>query len=85
MNKYCLSNPIRERIDFVKSICIIVFLAASASLFAAEPAVKCESLAAKSLGDDVKISSALLVPAKGSLPEHCDVRGVIWPEAQFAN
>jgi feruloyl esterase len=51
---------------------------------AAGPAIKCEALAAKSFGDDVKIDSATLVPAKGTLPEHCDVRGNIWPEARFA-
>ena len=26
----------------------------------------------------------MLVPAKGNLSKHCDVRGVIWPEAEFA-
>ena len=54
------------------------------TLIAAEPVVKCSSLAAKSFGDEVKIRSAALVAAKGNLPEHCDIRGVIWPEAQFA-
>ncbi len=57
--------------------------AASIAL-AGEPAVKCDALAAKSFGDEVKIHSATLVAAKGNLPEHCDVRGVIWPEAGFA-
>ena len=46
--------------------------------------MKCDALAARSFGDGVKIRSASLVPAKGTLPEHCDVRGVIWPEAEFA-
>ena len=46
--------------------------------------MKCEALAAKSFGDDVKIHSAALAAAKGNNPEHCDVRGVIWPEAEFA-
>ena len=35
-------------------------------------------------GADVKIESAKLVAATANLPEHCDVRGVIWPEAKFA-
>ena len=56
----------------------------TALLFAAEPAMKCDALATKTFGDEVKIHSATLVPAKGNLPEHCDVRGVIWPEAGFA-
>ena len=55
----------------------------SAALLAA-PAMKCDALAAKSFGDEVKIHSATLVAAKTNLAEHCDVRGVIWPEAQFA-
>ena len=56
----------------------------TALLFAAEPAMKCDALTTKTFGDEVKIHSATLVPAKGNLPEHCDVRGVIWPEAGFA-
>ncbi len=54
------------------------------ALLAAEPAMQCDALAAKSFGDEVKIHSATLVAAKANLPEHCDVRGVIWPEAGFA-
>jgi hypothetical protein len=68
----------------VKLNCLILVFTVNAVLLAAGPAVKCDALAAKSFGDDVKISSATLVPAKGNLPEHCDVRGVIWPEAGFA-
>jgi hypothetical protein len=56
----------------------------AAALAAAQPSLKCDGLAAKSFGDQVKISSATLVAAKPNLPEHCDVRGVIWPEAGFA-
>ena len=54
----------------------------------AAPAQKCETLAstsfARQFGTDVKIESATLVAAAANLPEHCDVRGVIWPEAKFA-
>ncbi len=57
---------------------------AAATVFAGAPAMKCDALAARPFGDDVKIQSASLVAAKGNLPEHCDVRGVIFPEAQFA-
>src|SRR2546423_418303 len=51
---------------------------------AAAPVKKCEELAAMPFGADVKIESAKLVPAAANLPEHCEVRGVIWPEARFA-
>jgi len=44
----------------------------------------CDQLASAPLGADVKIESAKLVAASGNLPEHCDVRGTIWPEARFA-
>ena len=50
----------------------------------AAPVKKCDELAAMPFGSDVKIESATLVPAAANLPEHCDVRGVIWPEARFA-
>jgi pimeloyl-ACP methyl ester carboxylesterase len=68
----------------VKLICLTLLCSAQAVLLAAGPAMKCDALAAKSFGDDVKIASATLVPAKGNMPEHCDVRGAIWPEARFA-
>src|SRR5215813_1573798 len=54
-----------------------------ACIFAA-PAKKCEELVSISFGSDVKIESAKSVAAAANLPEHCDVRGVIWPEAKFA-
>lgn len=66
----------------MKALCLIPLLAAP--LTAAEPAVKCEALAAKAFDDKTTIRSATLVAGKGDLPEHCDVRGVIWPEAGFA-
>ncbi len=37
-----------------------------------------------SFGSEVKIASATLVAATSATPEHCDVRGTIWPEAGFA-
>ncbi len=66
----------------VKVLCLI--LLSTAVLPAIEPAMKCDALATKSFGDKTTIRSATLVAAKGNLPEHCDVRGVIWPEAGFA-
>src|SRR5262245_44952690 len=46
--------------------------------------VKCTDLLGKSFGPEVKIESADLVATTATLPEHCDVRGAIWPEAKFA-
>src|SRR5262245_48114479 len=51
---------------------------------AAESGTRCEAFTGKSFGDEIKIYSATVVPGKENLPEHCDVRGVIWPEAKFA-
>lgn len=33
---------------------------------------------------EVRIESATLIAASGQVPEHCDVRGTIWPEIGFA-
>jgi hypothetical protein len=49
-----------------------------------QAADSCDALAARSFGSEITIHSASVVPAKENLPEHCDVRGVIWPEAKFA-
>jgi feruloyl esterase len=51
---------------------------------AAAPVVNCPDLAPMSFGPDVKIESAKLVAKTDALPEHCDIRGTIWPEAKFA-
>lgn len=56
----------------------------AAALNAAGPAMKCDALATRSFGKEVTIRSATLVAAQGNLPELCDIRGVIWPEAGFA-
>src|SRR5258707_8864967 len=61
----------------------LALLLLAATVFAA-PVKKCDELASVSFGADVKIESAKLVAATTNLPEHCDVRGVIWPEARFA-
>jgi hypothetical protein len=66
----------------MKAICLISLFATA--VLAAGPAMKCDGLATRSFGKEVTIQSASLVAAKGNLPEHCDVRGVIWPEAGFA-
>ncbi|MEK7831426.1 MAG: tannase/feruloyl esterase family alpha/beta hydrolase, partial [Acidobacteriota bacterium] len=64
----------------------LLFLALSATLAFADGA-KCAGLASASFqvdGSAVKIESATLVAATSQAPEHCDVRGVIAPEAKFA-
>jgi tannase/feruloyl esterase len=45
---------------------------------------RCAQMSTVSIGAEVKIVSAQLVPASATAPEHCDVRGVILPEARFA-
>jgi feruloyl esterase len=60
-----------------------VFALLSLSAFAA-PVKKCDELAALPFGADVKIESAKLIAATANLREHCDIRGVIWPESKFA-
>ncbi len=45
---------------------------------------KCAALTGKSFGTDIKLESATVVAATPQAPEHCDVRGVIAPEARFA-
>jgi feruloyl esterase len=37
-----------------------------------------------SFGTEIKIESAVIVPASAGIPEYCDVRGTIWPEARYA-
>jgi hypothetical protein len=63
---------------------VLLITLLSAGAYAAAPAKKCDDLAAMPFGADVKIESAKLIAATGALPEHCDIRGAIWPEAKFA-
>jgi hypothetical protein len=63
-----------------KLVCII----ALSKLAFADPTVKCTDLSTTPFGTEVKIESATLVAAAAAMPEHCDVRGTIWPEAKFA-
>jgi feruloyl esterase len=49
----------------------------------AAPVKKCGDLGSADFGADVKVESAKLVSSTASLPEHCDIRGTIWPEAKF--
>ena len=65
----------------VRALPVLVFGLAPILLLDAAP---CEALAARPFGKEVTIHSAALIAAKADVPEHCDVRGVIWPEAGFA-
>ena len=58
------------------------FLVCAGAAFGA-PVIDCAAMAGKSFGADVKIDSVKAVPAAANLPAHCEVRGVIWPEAKF--
>lgn len=49
----------------------------------AAPAMKCADLAHVAFGKDVMVASAKMVAAAANLPEHCEVNGMIWPEASF--
>ena len=64
-----------------KMLLVISLLFAGTELYAQ---VKCTDLLTKSFGAEVKIESATVVAATATMPEHCDVRGTIWPEAKFA-
>ena len=61
---------------------LALLLACAAGAFAA-PAIDCTELAGKHFGADVKIESARKIAAAANLAEHCEVRGVIWPESKF--
>src|ERR1700736_1513522 len=63
---------------------ILSFTLVSTCAYAATPAKKCDDLATMPFGADVKIESAKLIATTSTLPEHCDIRGAIWPEAKFA-
>jgi len=65
-------------------VLISLLLVAACAASARADGASCSALAKKSFGSEVKIESATLVPAASQAPEHCDVRGVIAPEAKFA-
>src|SRR5882672_746903 len=62
----------------------IALLSVVVQLALAGPAVQCTDLAAISFGTEVKIERAMMTPANRLTPEHCEVRGTIWPENRFA-
>jgi hypothetical protein len=68
----------------MKNIALLAALTLGASAGSATTVLKCSDIPAASLGPEVKIESASLTPATAKTPEHCDVRGTIWPENRFA-
>jgi Tannase and feruloyl esterase len=63
---------------------LLLILMTCAPMIAGAPAMKCGDLAAHKFDDQVTIESAKTMAATAKTPAHCDVRGVIWPEAKFA-
>jgi feruloyl esterase len=66
--------------DLAISALLIVF----GAVVARADGASCSALASKTFGPEIKIESVTLVAATPQAPEHCDVRGVVWPEAKFA-
>ena len=65
----------------MKLLTLSVF--SSLAIWAAPGAQSCGDLAKGAFGADVKIDSAKIVAATAALPEHCEIRGVIWPENRY--
>lgn len=62
-----------------------IFLLATIGSAVATPAIPCDQLIKQNWSTEgLTLSSAALVAATATLPEHCDVRGMFFPEAKFA-
>src|SRR5260370_4763460 len=68
----------------MKNTALLANLTLAAGMGFGAPPVPCTELPGTGFGSEVKIDSAKLIPATAKTPEHCDVRGTIWPENQFA-
>jgi hypothetical protein len=68
----------------MKEIAIVIALALGSRSSFGRPIIKCSDLIASPFGTEVKIESAVIAAAVAGVPEHCNVRGTIWPEAKFA-
>ncbi len=68
----------------MKKTAFLIAFSAGCRFGLGAPVVKCSDLSGMSFGSDVKIESAANVAATTKTPEHCDVRGTIWPEDKFA-
>ena len=80
----------RESIPFtfgslrILAVAAFLLLIGAMTLAAPSDAAKCAGLATVTLGPEIRIESAVIVAETAQAPEHCDVRGVIAPEAKFA-
>jgi hypothetical protein len=74
----------RIKLFFLFVLILGMFFPLSSALCA--PCVECTTANFQSVLIDpsVTITSASIIPATETLPEHCDVRGTIWPELDFA-
>jgi len=68
----------------VRKIVFLISLTWGSKLGLAAPALKCADVASISFGSEVKIEWARITPPSRMSPEHCEVRGTIWPENKFA-
>ena len=68
----------------MKKIAVVITLALGVRSLSGRPIIKCSELMGTSFGTEIKIESTVIVPASAGIPEYCDVRGTIWPEARFA-
>ena len=68
----------------MREIAVVIGLALVAGTVSGRTIIRCSDLISTSFGTEVKISSAVIVPAVAGVPEHCDVRGTIWPEARLS-
>jgi feruloyl esterase len=66
---------------FMKTALLLV--GSTALAMAADTAMACAAMKERTFGKEVRIESATAVAGSEKLPAHCDVRGVIWPEAKF--
>lgn len=80
--KMNLDSPSAARL--AKAFIWFGFLLQGGGLTSYGQAERCAKLASQALGKDVTIATAQFVAASANAPEHCDVRGVILPEAKFA-
>src|SRR6266516_925335 len=68
----------------MKNIALLANVTLAAGMGFGAPPVPCTDLPGTGFGSEVKIDSANPIAATMKTPEHCDVRGTIWPENRFA-
>ena len=61
----------------MREIAVVIALALASRPVSARPIIMCTDLIRTSFGTEVKIASAVVVPAIAGVPEHYDMRGTI--------